>query len=105
MSFKDAIDADIVSVFLNEMEFADTHNVEGKDIVCVIDSDNMVKIKNSMYLGETQADMLLFAKQEDLPKNIKIGRYLSVDAKQMIVISSKKDMGMVTLGLAQNISA
>jgi hypothetical protein len=65
----------------------------------------MVKIKNSMYLGETQADLLLFAKQEDLPKNIKIGRYLSVDAKQMIVISSKKDMGMVTLGLAQNISA
>jgi hypothetical protein len=105
MSLKDAIDADIVSVFLNEMEFADTHNVEGKDIVCVIDSDNMVKIKNSMYLGETQADLLLFAKQEDLPKNIKIGRYLSVDAKQMIVISSKKDMGMVTLGLAQNISA
>jgi hypothetical protein len=87
------------------MEFADTHNVEGKDIKCVIDSDNMVKIKNSMYLGETQADLLLFAKQEDLPKNIKIGRYLSVDAKQMIVISSKKDMGMVTLGLAQNISA
>jgi hypothetical protein len=103
MSFKEIVEQDIMSVFMNEMEFADTHNVEGKDIDCVIDNDNMVKFKNSVALGETQADMILFAKREDLPKKLKVGQIISLDAKQMIISSVKIDMGMAQIGLIQNI--
>ncbi|MBW9789980.1 sugar transporter, partial [Escherichia coli] len=38
-SFKEVIAQDISAIFLNEKEFADTYNIDGKDILPVIDTD------------------------------------------------------------------
>lgn len=38
-SFKEVIAQDISAIFLNEKEFADTYNIDGKDILAVIDTD------------------------------------------------------------------
>ena len=38
-SFKECIAADVSNVFLNKLEFADTHTVNGKKWRCVVDEN------------------------------------------------------------------
>lgn len=37
--FKDCVNADVKSVFINKDEFADAHTLNGKTVICVVDKD------------------------------------------------------------------
>ena len=41
-SFKECIAADVSNVFLNRLEFADTHTVNGKKMAALVDENELL---------------------------------------------------------------
>ena len=89
-------------MFLNVNEFAEFHRVEGAKIAVVVDNDQMNKLKKGQILGLIEADMLLMGKEQDFPRDLEPGRLLNVDGRELLVVNSGKDMGLVEVALQQN---
>lgn len=102
MSFKDQIALDLDNVFFNLDEFAEEHRIEGAVIPVVCDNDQLNKLKKGQIIGLVEADMLIMAKEMDLPKNLDPGRLLNVDGREMIIVNSGRDMGLAEVALRQN---
>lgn len=102
MSFKEQIQKDLDTVFLNLDEFAELHRVEGKKIAVVVDNDQLNKLKEGQILGIIEADMLLMGRECDFPANLAPGNIINVDGRELIIANSGKDMGLVEVALSQN---
>lgn len=105
MSFKDQIKQDLSDIFLNLDEFADLHRIEGKDVPVVIDSDIMAKLSkigDNRIHGMDEADMVIMGKASDLPENLDPGRLLNLDGREVIVVTTTSEMGLVQIAVRQN---
>lgn len=105
MSFKDQIKQDLSDVFLNLDEFADLHRIEGKVVPVVIDSDIMAKLSkigDNRIHGMDEADMVIMGKASDLPENLDPGRLLNLDGREVIVVTTTSEMGLVQIAVRQN---
>ena len=102
MGFKEQLQKDLDTVFLNLEEFAELHYVEGAEIAVVMDDDKLNKLKTGQILGLVEADMLLMGRVADFPANLEPGRLLNVDGRELIVAASGKDMGLAEVALSQN---
>lgn len=105
MSFKDQIKQDLSDIFLNLDEFADLHRIEGKEVPVVIDSDIMAKLSkigDNRIHGLDEADMVIMGKASDLPENLDPGRLLNLDGREVIVITTTSEMGLVQIAVRQN---
>lgn len=105
MSFKDQIKQDLSDVFLNLDEFADLHRIEGKEVPVVIDSDIMAKLSkigDNRIHGMDEADMVIMGKASDLPENLDPGRLLNLDGREVIVVTTTSEMGLVQIVVRQN---
>jgi len=102
MGFKEQIQRDLDTVFLNLGEFAELHRVEGVQITVVVDNDQLNKLKKGQILGLVEADMLLMGRASDFPADLEPGRLLNVDGRELIVSNSGKNMGLVEVALRQN---
>ena len=105
MSFKDQIKQDLSDVFLNLDEFADLHRIEGNEVTVVIDSDIMTKLSkigDNRIHGMDEADMVIMGKASDLPGNLDPGRLLNVDGREVIVVTTTSEMGLVQIAVRQN---
>ena len=102
MSFKDDIRTDLDEVFLNLDEFAEEHTIEGKKISVVMNNDQLETLKEGQILGLVEADMVIFAKVEDLPTDLDPGRFLNVDGRELIVVKAGRNMGLAEVALRQN---
>lgn len=105
MSFKDQIKQDLSDIFLNLDEFADLHRIEGKEVPVVIDSDIMAKLSkigDNRIHGMDEADMVIMGKASDLPENLDPGRILNLDGREVIVVTTTSEMGLVQIAVRQN---
>lgn len=105
MSFKDQIKQDLSDIFLNLDEFADLHRIEGKEVPVVIDSDIMAKLNkigDNRIHGMDEADMVIMGKASDLPENLDPGRLLNLDGREVIVVTTTSEMGLVQIAVRQN---
>lgn len=105
MSFKDQIKQDLSDIFLNLDEFADLHRIEGKEVPVVIDSDIMAKLSkigDNRIHGMDEADMVIMGKASDLPENLHPGRLLNLDGREVIVVTTTSEMGLVQIAVRQN---
>lgn len=105
MSFKDQIKQDLSDIFLNLDEFADLHRIEGKEVPVVIDSDIMAKLSkigDNRIHGMDEADMVIIGKASDLPENLDPGRLLNLDGREVIVVTTTSEMGLVQIAVRQN---
>lgn len=105
MSFKDQIKQDLSDVFLNLDEFADLHRIEENEVPVVIDSDTMAKLSkigDNRIHGMDEADMVIMGKASDLPKNLDPGRLLNLDGREVIVVTTTSEMGLVQIAVRQN---
>lgn len=105
MSFKDQIKQDLSDVFLNLDEFADLHRIEGKEVPVVIDSDmleKLSKIGDNRIHGMDETDMVIMGKASDLPENLDPGRLLNLDGREVIVVTTTSEMGLVQIAVRQN---
>ena len=60
MTFKEQIQQDLDTVFLNLDEFAELRRVEGKQIPVVVDNDQLVKLKQGQILPRRERGHLAF---------------------------------------------
>lgn len=105
MSFKDQIKQDLSDIFLNLDEFADLHRIEGKEVPVVIDSDIMAKLSkigDNRIHGMDEADMVIMGKASNLPENLDPGRLLNLDGREVIVVTTMSEMGLVQIAVRQN---
>ena len=105
MSFKDQIKQDLSDIFLNLDEFADLHRIEGKEVPVVIDSDIMAKLSkigDNRIHGMDEADMVIMGKASDLPENLDPGRLLNLDGREVSVVTTTSEMGLVQIAVRQN---
>ena len=105
MSFKDQIKQDLSDIFLNLDEFADLPRIEGKEVPVVIDSDIMAKLSkigDNRIHGMDEADMVIMGKASDLPENLDPGRLLNLDGREVIVVTTTSEMGLVQIAVRQN---
>lgn len=105
MSFKDQIKQDLSDIFLNLDEFAYLHRIEGKEVPVVIDSDIMAKLSkigDNRIHGMDEADMVIMGKASDLPENLDPGRLLNLDGREVIVVTTTSEMGLVQIAVRQN---
>lgn len=105
MSFKDQIKQDLSDVFLNLDEFADLHRIEGKEVPVVIDSDIMAKLSkigDNRIHGMDESDMVIMGKASDLPENLDPGRLLNLDGREVIVVTTTSEMGLVQIAVRHN---
>lgn len=105
MSFKDQIKQDLSDIFLNLDEFADLHRIEGKEVPVVIDSDIMAKLSkigDNRIHGMDEADMVIMGKASDLPENLDPGRLLNLNGREVIVVTTTSEMGLVQIAVRQN---
>ena len=92
MSFKDQIKQDL-------------HRIEGNEVPVVIDSDIMAKLSkigDNRIHGMDEADMVIMGKASDLPKNLDPGRLLNLDGREVIVVTTTSEMGLVQIAVRQN---
>ena len=103
MSLKDEILNDIDNVFFFIEDFGEEHIIDGKSVICVIDSDALKIRSGSNELSVSESSMLLFAKVSDLPQKV-VGDELLFDGRIYIVDDWKFNFGVAEVALHQNIS-
>ena len=103
MSLKDEILKDINNVFLNLEDCGETHTIDGKPVVCMMDDDALKMRQGSNELSVSESSLLLFAKQSDLSRKV-AGDDVLIDGKIYIVDDWKVNLGVAEVVLHRNVS-
>lgn len=109
MTFKEQIAADNLGIFMNTLEFADTHNVNGVDMACIIDTNELID-REKRYLGKRDlyADgvyikqLLIYVRAEDFGQLPGVGRSLKLDKRAYIVSDAVNEDGIYSISLEAN---
>ena len=103
MSFKDELLTDIDNIFLNIEDFGETHIIDGKPVICMLDDDALKIRQGSNELSVSESSLLLFAKASDLPRKV-AGDTVTINGRIYIIDDWKVNLGVAEIVLHQNIS-
>lgn len=102
---KDYLSSDL-DTFLNTDEFAETHDIDGRQVDCVIDIDILQQLKykdqQASYDGVYNSTKVLFVKAADMPDRPVSGQHIRVDGKLYLVKDCPEDGGMLEITLEAN---
>lgn len=104
-AFKDAADADIMDVFINEDEFADEHDLNGVTCRAVVQGELTGERKfwrGAVYDDVYTAAVAVHVKKECLPEVPVRDEIFSLDGKLFTVENCTDDMGLLTIELTAN---
>lgn len=101
--FKEMVDLDRRTVFLDLDEFGEEHQIEGKTITVVLDDDALRQRQGGQELAVAESALMLFAAVEDLPPRRPAGEGLNIDGREYIINDWREDMGIATVTLGQSI--
>ena len=102
-SFKECIAADVFNVFLNKLEFADTHTVNGKKMAVLVDENELLE-RDKAKLG-THADgvyksrRLIYVAQADFGPRPAIKSVLTLDRVAYRVRDCTAEAGILAIEL------
>ncbi|MCM0759603.1 hypothetical protein M7775_13675 [Sporomusa sphaeroides DSM 2875] len=105
MSLKDMMAADIAAVFLNPDEFAEMHEIDGQQILCVVDEDISKQRSNRQsenYDGIYQRELTLFISESDLGYRPERDQKMTVDGEWYKVLNCAASAGMLEIDLGAN---
>ena len=102
-SFKECIAADVSNVFLNKLEFADTHTVNGKKMTVLVDENELLE-RDKGKLGVQQTGLyisrrLIYVARQDFGSRPAIGAVLTLDRQQYRVVDCKEEAGILSIEL------
>lgn len=95
-TFKDCAAADIDLAFFNMDEFAEMHDIDGKDMMVVYEEDGLKEhashweygTKQSLDTGLYNADAILYIRIKDYGPKPKVGKRLVMDKKRTYSIEA-----------------
>lgn len=103
INFKDQIDIDIGGTFLNPLEFADEHYLNGELITALVDDDEFrertSRIASNYTEGVFMHGVVVFVKRGDLSRDPVTGENVSLDDQHYYVLNDEHEMGMLVLTL------
>ena len=109
MTFKEQIAVDNKTVFMNEDEFSETHQINGVEMPCIVDNNEMVdrekryRYNHSLYSdGIYITQKLIYVKAEDFGPLPAIGRLLTFDKRSYIITDAINEDGIYSLCLEAN---
>lgn len=102
-SFKECIAADVPNVFLNRLEFADTHTVNGKKMAVLADENELLE-RDKGKLGVQQTGLyksrrLIYVARSDFGPRPAIGAILTLDRQQYRIVDCKEEDGIFSIEL------
>lgn len=102
-SFKDILTADITTTFLNKLEFADTHTIDGKEMTVQIDENELLerdKAKMGTYQdGTYKSRRLIYVSRAEFGPRPAHGRILTLDGRQFRVADCLEESGILSIEL------
>ncbi len=100
MTLKDIIHFDNNNVFMNVDEMADTHLIDDKEVVCIVDNEQLQdnKIKSGTYKGQ----LLIHVPLSSLQGKYVQGAAINFDDEDYIVADVVESDGMITMTLDVN---
>lgn len=104
MGFKEMVAQDRQRVFINPDEFCDKLRVEGKEILVMVDNDQLKSKQGGQDLAVAESATLFYALSEDLPKRRIPGSTLNVNGRVCTIDDWTEDMGIATVVLRETIS-
>ena len=100
--FKEQLAKDAQAVFFNPNELGELHTIEGRQMVIVIDNDELRERQaNSTNPddGIHDAEILFYVKREDFQQRPAVDSWLSLDGKPYRVASALEDVVSYTIAL------
>lgn len=104
MNFKDQLKKDLDNVFMNGNEFADTHTLDGKEmLVIVVEDDSEEFNARSIEVGNAAEGIFekvitIFVKESDYSRP-DIGYSLNLDEKKYKVTHASSSAGLLKINL------
>jgi hypothetical protein len=104
--FKDAVAADIKGTFINALEFADLHDINGTELLCVIDGD-IIQERNARTYSEYaegvfKSQKMVFVAVDDLPERPVKGEIFRLDGELYMVDECAENMGVLEITIEAN---
>lgn len=106
--FQEQIAADNTAVFMNELEFAEKHNLNGQVCPAILQDISVAEglstgnSVNQTYPGLYGSRLQVYCKKNDLPETPRYGQRFRVDKKLYLVESCADDVGILTIQLIAN---
>lgn len=102
-SFKDCIAADISTVFLNRLEFAETHTVNGKEMAVLVDENELLE-RDKSRMGTHQDGLyksrrLIHVSAVEFGRRPALNSILSLDGRQFKIADCTEEAGMFAITL------
>lgn len=101
MNFKELLKEDL-NVFINPDEFGEDHIIDNKIVNIIVDNETLKDRNRKEYDGIVQAEILYFAKKEDLLKEPIPESVQMFDGIPYIVFDAKLDEGVYEVILQAN---
>lgn len=99
--FKDLVESDVKSVFLDENEFAETHNINGKDVTCVVDKNLNQEHPSNDFLGVFVNMVRIYVAAGEIPVPAE-GALLRIDGSRHLVRTVSMEQGMLVITAEAN---
>ena len=104
MTLKDLIASDIDDVFIDTDDFCDTHIIEGMEIECSLDNDEMTNLSGGDDFSVGESVLRIFARTSDLSDAGLVyrgyGSRMEVDGNIYMVINWVENMGMTEIHIS-----
>jgi len=91
-----------LNTFVDQDEFAGTQNIDGRDLVIILDNDRLKERSQKEYDGISVGEILFFVKKSDYGSRPEAGTPIIFGTRQMYVFDAREDMGMYEIILRQN---
>ena len=103
--FKDMIQEDIKNVFLNFAEFGEIHEINGVEVLAIIDENELTERDKRMRNkdGELHKRQLLFyVDAKDFGPLPSPGKVLNMDGRDYLITDAEDEMGIYSISLEAN---
>lgn len=103
MSFRDQVGMDLSRTFLNDMEFAEVREIDGKQLHVIMDDYSLVERGNAEHTdGLYSAQLLLYVSAAEYGARPKQGKLITMNGRDYRVTKVEEDMGIYTFTLEAN---
>ena len=108
-TFKECLAADIPAVFLNKMEFADTHTINGKKMTALVDDNELQERDKFKLVGATaggtayKATRMVYVAKADFGHRPALGATVNLDGRDYRVAQgTTEEAGILAIALEAN---
>lgn len=103
MGFKEQAQNDLRAVFMNDQEFAEVKNIDGKPMRVVVDDHSLVERGGAEHTdGIYSAQLLVYVSAAEYGARPKQGKLLNLAGRDYRIVKVEEDMGLYTFTLEAN---